>query len=749
MSHERHETKIKTSDELHNHNCYLYLKNLAIAHLSLHLDKIDPELIPIIETIKRLGEYNETYAYGELYNEFFKVSEAHSQSFVKLKYKLSQLKEQALSNIELIERMPHGPTRQDLLSQAEERLEHAQMQIEGLDQFILSIYDNNNKVLDETHDVIKEIPKDTKIAHGLKDPKKEKRINRKTLSPNDAGSNGELFKAMMASNFKPQYSTSIATRRTYEHHEGFNGAIELRFGTQAQRHNGKPRVSPLFGLYLSTLNEQEQISHVYFNNLGLDRKRKITDPFNEGRKERDLSKALHDLENYHSNIAVITLPADKELMSHGKVLQTSKTLQYEDVLQDFLKIVKEDDNDKSARSTKDFHISPTIRKKLFGSPEAAEQKLTELLEESFKALGFDKDSKLSKSDRQAVWFHFNKYVFPQFILDKLQPQHFNFSCKDAIDRGGVSSAYYNLMQSIQLGKPMSRDEFEKALHAAPAMVKGRRMNHHVELIWNTLNRYIASNYHSISQNEKLNWLLDWDKDNCPRKRQKTQSPTTIHELASLLKAGNIDENTFNTSLQGITKNMTEKELKQNTALLWDALHFYLKKNDGQIKDDGQKQWMYAWRRENCPHDQIRTLLPTFIQEAKDILNDARQEERHPLNQRIDKGIKILETIDVAQQKHLSNRDTLLKAVIQTPDVFLKPNKENIKAYEATASSLIKEGFKSIGYKIKDVFSSFFKHVNQDACKNMKEAMKTLREEKKSPQELNEVDRQQPPLVSSN
>ncbi len=88
------------------------------------------------------------------------------------------------------------------------------------------------------------------------------------------------------------------------------------------------------------------------------------------------------------------------------------------------------------------------------------------------------------------------------------------SCKDGIDRAGAASAYYNLIKSIQQGSPLSRQEFERAIHAAPALVKGRGMNYHAKILYNAIDYYLQAKQAS---NEKLpegaEWLLEWRNDN--------------------------------------------------------------------------------------------------------------------------------------------------------------------------------------------------------------------------------------------
>ena len=65
---------------------------------------------------------------------------------------------------------------------------------------------------------------------------------------------------------------------------------------------------------------------------------------------------------------------------------------------------------------------------------------------------------------------------------------------------------------------MSRAEFDRALHAAPTMVKARGMNHHLKLIWNAVDSYINANYEEVKKDSKQAWLVEWRDSNCPHAR---------------------------------------------------------------------------------------------------------------------------------------------------------------------------------------------------------------------------------------
>ncbi|CAM3026256.1 Uncharacterised protein [Legionella steigerwaltii] len=199
---------------------------------------------------------------------------------------------------------------------------------------------------------------------------------------------------------------------------------------------------------------------------------------------------------------------------------------------------------------KDFHISRRIREKIFCdkngkySPETEAEILNDLIEKSFKAVRKpdQQSDRLSDAERQAVYFHFIKYELPNHILTSLKPKSFNFTCKDAIDRGGVASAYYNLIKSFEPSREfsMSREEFEQALHAAPTMVKGRGMNHHIKLLWNAVDAYVTANYEQLKNDESKAWLIEWRDFNCPHARADRLLTQRIKECKDDLAAALAD-----------------------------------------------------------------------------------------------------------------------------------------------------------------------------------------------------------------
>jgi hypothetical protein len=487
----------KTSAGVHNNNCYRYLKTLRLSEFVM--EGLPLALQKKLKAIRSHTDYQSNYPYADTYRAFFTEVE---------------------ENIEKI-----YDKRRDALKG---NIQHIK-QIEELDDFIFSIFDNENLILNHTFEVIKGIPlqhtpADNEIEVDISTLLKDsgKKVNKTSQSPAEAGSLFGRLNATISDELKLQHTISLPTVRSYSYHVTCNTyPREYRLGTQGQRHKGKERVSPLFERWLrvSQLRHNPQqlinkITHIYFNSLALDR----IDI--EGKKERNLTNKLQELEEKYSNIAVITLPADKGLMSKKDHEETTDSHSYYTVYNEFLLIAKEN----SENTIKDFYISKKIRGLLFKgksgsySPDIETIQLKILLDKSFASMGIATGSPLTSAQRQAVWFHFNKFELTNYIIKHLKPYSINFSCKHAIDRGGVASAYYNLIQSFTTTEPLTRESFECALHAAPAMVQGRGMNYHLKVIWNTIDSYVNAHYKELKIDKYKTWLLEWRDFNCPHAR---------------------------------------------------------------------------------------------------------------------------------------------------------------------------------------------------------------------------------------
>ena len=467
-----------TSDMRHNHNCYAYL-----VQLKPFINSAVKKVLPKLSAIALLRDkYQKAIPYGDLYSSALTYIE---------------------DNIDII---------YPKLSKKQKK---------SIDALIFAIYHNNNCILEQGA-WIKEISGTIKpnrlhkgqiIAKQLEDLTPA--INRNT--PKKAESLIGRISTLFTPNFKPQLDTNIPSIKNHTYVTD-SKATEYRFGTQAQRHKGKVRISPLFKQWLAVnakkVSQERAIAHIYFNNLGLDRANYDL----PGSNEKELSLALHQLEEESSlKIAVITLPASHSIMNESHYKQTNDCLAYELVFDELLGIAL---GKQHLSGVTDFKISPKIRTLLFKDEAQQQAILIELLEKSFKTMGLKAKQSLSTAQKQAVWLHFIKFELTDYIIGMLNPLSYNFSCKDAIDRGTLSSLYYNLLKSFSLNQPMSQDEFERDLDIAAANVKGRGMNFHRTILWNAIDTLVNANYDELIKNKEKSWLIYWRDMNCPHTRVK-------------------------------------------------------------------------------------------------------------------------------------------------------------------------------------------------------------------------------------
>ena len=468
---------LKSSDHRHNFNCYLYLQQL-VPFINNTVLKVFPELSTLTTLYKQ--SYDANLTYGNFY------------TFV-----LTYLEQR----IDLI--YPQLTTNE----------------LQAVDDLLFAVYHNDNHILEDT-EWFKKInttirPRHNNaeqlIAHSLEDnsPVQNKH------SPKKAESLPSRFITLFTPNFKPQLDTNIPSIKRCPY-PSKNPFIEYRIATQGQRHAGQVRVSPLFKRWLAISAQkcphEQPINHIYFNNLGIDRG--ILDI--PGSNEKVLSTALHELEDDAAlKTAVITLPASKALMGIHHYKITHDQLHYDAVFNEMLQVVLLEQH---ANGIVDLKISRNVRTLLFGTHTDAAKTIGELLTKSFVAMGIKPNDCLCTAQKQAVWLHFLKFELTHYILRTLKPISCNFSCKDAIDRGVVSSVYYHLHYSFLVNQPLNREDFERDLDIAAANVKGRGMNFHRQVVWNALDAFINANYRQLLSDNKKSWLIYWRDMNCPHAR---------------------------------------------------------------------------------------------------------------------------------------------------------------------------------------------------------------------------------------
>lgn len=291
----------------------------------------------------------------------------------------------------------------------------------------------------------------------------------------------------------------------------------LRFGAQI---NGLGTVNRSFTQYLAVKkaqNPEKKYNHVYINLQKRD--------MNEGGKferyfERTRSLALENLENRKNlGIAVITLPADSRFFfsgfSHASGLSSSNQLTPLNELKDDLVLAIQN-------NTHDFYISDDVKEALFGDNMAPI--VSELFARAAKDIlgpNYSAQKSVDPTIRQAILFHFVKFHLTDHILNQLQPDNFNISCKDNIDRGGAHNLWYELNLAIRDGKKISLETFQKNLDASALLVKDRPMNDHRNVVWNTLYQEFIHNPQKTANS--MPWAGEWLAKNIPLEKQLEKS----------------------------------------------------------------------------------------------------------------------------------------------------------------------------------------------------------------------------------
>lgn len=505
---------ILSDDQLHNLNSHDYLRNVFDAvQRWLSIENTGANCVDFLKVFESQSDYNPTYPYGDLYTKFF----------------------------EAVER---------------DVVDETVMWPEAMKSTLLkALYENRNNVISRSASVMAQF----KVSHQNCIPTAAKPVNQFTPCTADTsyekvrtgvttalrsrgGKTGpSLFAARQLSNwgvakpFLPMFLTNITSVRGYCYSE--QQPIEIRMGMQVpSTAEGAVYLYHVYEAWLESVREnyrerENLITHVYFNCLGADKIEakawdlgvfqvnfdtpEMLERCSESAKTDELIKA----EERHPNLAVITLPSDKGFLDKMHYLQRDECISIATAKRDMFAIPA---GDESTCRIKDFYISEAVEQKIYGDQK--KEILNTLLEKSFRLfLGsdYDPEVKISQAQFQAIYFHFIKFEFTDYILTKLDPIYFNFTCKDGIDRGGIASLYYNLLKSIEIGAPINEIEFLENIDGPPALVKGRAMNGHRDVIWNVIDYLIAG---KGLDNKAPEWLLAWRDNNIPA---KLQSPMRV------------------------------------------------------------------------------------------------------------------------------------------------------------------------------------------------------------------------------
>ncbi len=481
--------QIRDGDELRNINSYEYLRNFISALSEAKEEFTNNEYRAMKITLEVISKkYDPTYNYGDLYTSFL----------LKLE-KLTKAK-----------------------SSLAEKL-------------IKPVYINHSLMLERSYLLIQPVLKkynqtSSKCEQGVRNHlkvKNKKQVN--SISPRDTDTHLAKFEnKIYARNVRPQTTSSQVSIRSYSHLKR-SDPIEIRMGTQGIFNNFKAEVYSIFTTWLKevsinkqNLNFSSKVNHIYFNMLPLDRsnpKKSVKTFFSPSAhntySEVQFAEQLHTINEEEHNAVFITLPSSRGLLDRKASKKT-----YDEF---FLKLL-EVTSGTSQERIKDVKMSNYTKKLLYGEKNSSYDKeqekiaLSALIQETFNRCGFKSGDELSAEDQQMLSFHFFKHDLPKFIIENLNPKSFNFSCWDGIDRAGIASVYYNLIESIERGTPISQEEFECALHGAPAGVKERSINNQIKLLWSGLNYYVQSN----SEMKIPQWLSNWLTQNDPQPKTEVK-----------------------------------------------------------------------------------------------------------------------------------------------------------------------------------------------------------------------------------
>lgn len=349
---------------------------------------------------------------------------------------------------------------------------------------------------------------------------KHGRINK--ISPCNRGSFRARAVETVSSESHPMNSTSICCMRRYAYQAAMTPPYEIRMGTQAIIGKGSARINPIFKRWIQIakngvqdLGQPLNDRHIYFNLLSAHPHSyytpKLHKPF-EKNKETVRSEALHAAANdLNGKLIVIDLPSENSIFNHRLALNNIKNTTVLTAYHQMLSIAT---NPIVGRKN-DFRISDWTKQEIANiANESYLDICKRLLTKSFHQAGMTSinNETVIECQIQAAYFHFLKYEIPNLILQTLKPLTFNMTCKDGIDRGGVASAYYNLMKSLTTDKPMTAFEFHEAVHAAPINVKGRLMNENIHALWNAIGFYLKNHQ---KQRNYPTWLDEWYHANQP------------------------------------------------------------------------------------------------------------------------------------------------------------------------------------------------------------------------------------------
>lgn len=539
--------KRKTSKQMHNKNAFNYLSMLTITHQMLNNASAYPDLQVLLNTIDNYKVYDQSIDYAAKFTELFEYIETHHEQFESGEY----------------------------------------------NDLIISIYENINPNLQDTYDLIKEQVVNTSSTR----PSPEHSVGgifkwapQDTLSVHPTREEGldRRFQSVYGKDFTPQSRTNMPY--VLQESKDTRKRKQLHFGTQARRLDENSKISETFKLYLQAKRKQNpEYRHLYINKLGLDRKQlpKSYRPklinwatqVLEGAREYFLTKSLHDFADTERNLYMVTLPADQGHMSANAYKKHNDKIALARAQKVVLDVLNNpsDINNPDPNAIKDFYLSPSVKAALYPDffEKSNEILHKQMVEKGTNFLGLSNREVISTAEQQAIFFHTFAFEFTEKLLDVIDPDTWNCSCKDAIDRGKAHYAYYNLVKSFTTEgmQPWTFDQFNEALHGTATMVKGRGMNKHHKIIWNAIDVYVNNNYDSLLEDPNKCWLIEWRNLNCPTERVNDLLEDTIKKAEAIpaskqpqLSDESEDTNCYSEVLQLVKESKTES-ISHNRVLL--------------------------------------------------------------------------------------------------------------------------------------------------------------------------------------
>lgn len=398
--------------------------------------------------------------------------------------------------------------------------------------FFIALFENDNKIHTEINQKVIQHNKSNPTSDLQRVTKNQAKLTKRPFTGISHPENNinRFFSGILGIKYHPLKKNNVPYI-SFEHPNTKRN--NLRFGAQI---NGLGTVNRSFTQYLAVKkaqNPDKPYNHVYINLQKRD--------MNEGGKferyfERTRSLALENLENRKSlGIAVVTLPADSRFFfsgfSHATGLSNSNQLTSLNELKDDLVVALQN-------NTHDFYMSDDVKEALFGnniSPIVGE--LFARAAKDILGKDYSPQKQVDPTIRQAILFHFVKFHLTDHILNQLQPDNFNISCKDNIDRGGAHNLWYELNLAIRDGtQNIPLEDFQKNLDASALLVKDRPMNNHRNVIWNTLYQQFIHNPQKTA--ERMPWVGDWLARNIPLEKHlenRLQKPSHEITLSKSLK----------------------------------------------------------------------------------------------------------------------------------------------------------------------------------------------------------------------